>query len=469
MESERASASTCIASPTAYPCTSPASPGPTSPRASRATPTATSAPTRCATRCSRRPGSATSGSNFGTSEPAWAGASGVALLTETADRVRRAGYEIGNVAVQVIGNRPRLGPRRDEATAVLAGRRRRTGLAVRDHHRRARPDRPRRGHRRDRDRTGPLMRAAVVVLAAGSGTRVGAEVNKVLLPLGEVPVVARSVSTARAVPGVRRRGAGRARRRAGGRPRGGRAVSRRRATRGGHGHRRPDPARRPSGRRSALLAAEIEAGEIDVVAMHDAARPLATRDLYERVLAAAAEHGGAIPVAPLDHLVDLDGDALPEPLVGVQTPQAFRAADLLAAHRAASRRRVRGHRHRRLPGAPTPTWPWSRSSRTPATSSSPWPTTSWWRRPSLAPVSASSRTRSAGEETRAAAVGASTTSRPARPCAGRPRHGRGPRPASRRAGPRRGRQHERRGQPAQPVAVVGLRHQGDAVALRPRP
>jgi 2-C-methyl-D-erythritol 2,4-cyclodiphosphate synthase len=60
------------------------------------------------------------GSNFGTSEPAWAGASGVALLTETAARVRGAGLEIGNVAVQVIGNRPRLGPRRDEATAVLA-------------------------------------------------------------------------------------------------------------------------------------------------------------------------------------------------------------------------------------------------------------------------------------------------------------------------------------------------------------
>ena len=59
------------------------------------------------------------GSNFGTSEPEWAGASGVALLTETADRVRRAGYEIGNVAVQVIGNRPRLAPRRAEATAVL--------------------------------------------------------------------------------------------------------------------------------------------------------------------------------------------------------------------------------------------------------------------------------------------------------------------------------------------------------------
>lgn len=60
------------------------------------------------------------GSNFGTSEPEWAGASGAVLLAETAARVRRAGHEIGNVAVQVIGNRPRLGPRRDEATAALS-------------------------------------------------------------------------------------------------------------------------------------------------------------------------------------------------------------------------------------------------------------------------------------------------------------------------------------------------------------
>ena len=59
------------------------------------------------------------GSNFGTSEPEWAGASGVALLTETAARVRAAGFEIGNVSVQVIGNRPRLGARRGEAVGVL--------------------------------------------------------------------------------------------------------------------------------------------------------------------------------------------------------------------------------------------------------------------------------------------------------------------------------------------------------------
>ncbi len=59
------------------------------------------------------------GSNFGTSEPEWAGAAGSTLLAETAHRVRAAGFEIGNVVIQVIGNRPRLGPRRAEAEAAL--------------------------------------------------------------------------------------------------------------------------------------------------------------------------------------------------------------------------------------------------------------------------------------------------------------------------------------------------------------
>jgi 2-C-methyl-D-erythritol 2,4-cyclodiphosphate synthase len=59
------------------------------------------------------------GSHFGTSEPEWAGASGVTLLAEAARRVREAGFEIGNVAVQVVGNAPRLGPRRTDAEAAL--------------------------------------------------------------------------------------------------------------------------------------------------------------------------------------------------------------------------------------------------------------------------------------------------------------------------------------------------------------
>jgi len=60
------------------------------------------------------------GTQFGTSEPQWAGASGVALLTETANRVRAAGARIGNISVQLVGNRPRIGSRRSEATAALS-------------------------------------------------------------------------------------------------------------------------------------------------------------------------------------------------------------------------------------------------------------------------------------------------------------------------------------------------------------
>lgn len=59
------------------------------------------------------------GAQFGTDDPAWAGASGVALLGETASRVRAAGYDIGNAAVQVIGTRPRVGARRAEAEEAL--------------------------------------------------------------------------------------------------------------------------------------------------------------------------------------------------------------------------------------------------------------------------------------------------------------------------------------------------------------
>lgn len=60
------------------------------------------------------------GSIFGTDRPEWSGAGGVAFLTEAARLVRAAGWTIENVAVQLVGNRPRLTPRRAEAERVLS-------------------------------------------------------------------------------------------------------------------------------------------------------------------------------------------------------------------------------------------------------------------------------------------------------------------------------------------------------------
>lgn len=59
------------------------------------------------------------GSNFGTDQPQWKGASGATLLAEAARRVRAAGFEIGNIAVQLVGARPKVGPRAAEAAQAL--------------------------------------------------------------------------------------------------------------------------------------------------------------------------------------------------------------------------------------------------------------------------------------------------------------------------------------------------------------
>ena len=176
------------------------------------------------------------------------------------------------------------------------------------------------------------MSAAVVVLAAGSGTRVGAGVNKVLLPLGEAPVLAWSLRDVLALDDVRRvvlvvRPEDR--------PLLEDVVSPLLGDRevlvvdGG--------ATRHASEWAALrtLAAEIEAGEVDVVAIHDAARPFAGRPLFEATLAAAREHGGAIPVVPVASLLTAALAPAPAGLGGGQTPQAFGATVLLAAYRAA--------------------------------------------------------------------------------------------------------------------------------------
>jgi 2-C-methyl-D-erythritol 4-phosphate cytidylyltransferase len=179
-----------------------------------------------------------------------------------------------------------------------------------------------------------------VILAAGSGSRVGAEVNKVLLPLAGVPVLAWSVRDALALDDVRRvvvvvrdgeqEAVGEA------------LVPHLDADQevavvagGSTRHRSEQAALR-------ALAAEIGSGEIDVVAIHDGARPLAGGALFSATLAAAREHGGAIPVVPAEGLLSTALDPVAGRLGTVQTPQAFRAAPLLAAYDAAEREGFEG-------------------------------------------------------------------------------------------------------------------------------
>jgi 2-C-methyl-D-erythritol 4-phosphate cytidylyltransferase len=90
------------------------------------------------------------------------------------------------------------------------------------------------------------------------------------------------------------------------------------------------------------LAPAIEADEIDLVAIHDGARPFASLDLIESVFNEASRLGGAIPAVTVEETLYGTSDGYAKPLesgtlVRVQTPQAFAAAPLLAAYRSAAR------------------------------------------------------------------------------------------------------------------------------------
>ena len=182
--------------------------------------------------------------------------------------------------------------------------------------------------------------AAFVILAGGSGTRVGAERNKVYLPLAGRPVISWSLSWAADVPEVGRvilviR------------PQDADAAAEAVAAAGMTGVVEviTGGVTRHRSEQAALdhLSWPICAGSLDVVAIHDGARPLAGPELLQQVIQAAAEHGGAVPTLPevtawtVDQVGRLQPPEADHALHRVQTPQAFRAAPLLEAYAAALR------------------------------------------------------------------------------------------------------------------------------------
>jgi 2-C-methyl-D-erythritol 4-phosphate cytidylyltransferase len=191
-------------------------------------------------------------------------------------------------------------------------------------------------HGRRPARTGT---AAAVVLAGGSGSRVAAALNKVYLPLAGRRVVSWSFTWAREVAEigtfvlvVRPEDAELAeqtlRREASGLP-----V---RLVVGG--------ASRHESEQAALdhLADPILDGAVEVVAVHDGARPLAGPSLWRSVVRTARSVGGAVPALPASGILTVGADGhpvVPEgPVAGlarVQTPQAFRGRELLKAYEAA--------------------------------------------------------------------------------------------------------------------------------------
>jgi len=185
-------------------------------------------------------------------------------------------------------------------------------------------------------------RAAAIVLAGGSGSRFGAPVNKVYLPLAGRPVVAWSLAVVAAHPQVgpvvlvaREDDLGAAHDAVRAVPDAA-AAARIEVTTGGASRQESELA----GLRR--LAERIADTRVDVVLVHDGARPLLTAELVDRVLAAARESGGAVPGLARDDLVAAGPDGAPTGpapagLVAVQTPQGFRAAPLLAAYEAAAR------------------------------------------------------------------------------------------------------------------------------------
>ena len=174
------------------------------------------------------------------------------------------------------------------------------------------------------------MKTAVVVLAAGSGTRFGHTTNKVWLPLSGRRIISRSLSNAaksfrgcRTILVINPDDDELAR-----------ATLARETT-----HLKVEVVHGGTTRHESeyqaleYLAADINSGKINVVMIHDGARPLATAKLFANIAEAAHRHGGAIPAIAVPQVeMDIQNEAT---VVRVQTPQAFDAKKLLAAYRQA--------------------------------------------------------------------------------------------------------------------------------------
>ncbi len=168
---------------------------------------------------------------------------------------------------------------------------------------------------------------ASVVLAAGTGTRFGHDTNKVWLPLNGRHIISRSLTNAAAnfkdarmilVINPADEEFARKALAADAMPTSIEIVY------GG--------ASRHESEFNALqhLKPAIDAGDIDIVLIHDGARPLATPELFSAIADGAAHHGGAIPTIALD--VREMGSTREESVARVQTPQGFKAQPLLAAY-----------------------------------------------------------------------------------------------------------------------------------------
>lgn len=190
------------------------------------------------------------------------------------------------------------------------------------------------------------MTTAAIVLAGGSATRLGSGENKAYLPLADVPMIGWSLAAFDRSPRIgaivivaRPEDHDRARRTAEEL-----GIAKLAAIVAGGDSRH---ASELAGLEA--LAPRISAGEVTLVAIHDAARPFITDELLEHILSAAVEVGGAIPALPVAEQVlvriGTDERGVPVPtadLRRVQTPQAFRAPELLRAYRHADDAGFRG-------------------------------------------------------------------------------------------------------------------------------